>query len=112
MLKSVQLFDFAKNKKIKTWKGHEKDVTKVIYCSKIDRYLSSSRDKTIKMWSEANQSCEMSMQGHDLVVTCIATDPGNNFLMSGSRDNVLNMWDLSNGKLVSSVNISRNLVSI
>lgn len=26
---SVQLFDYAKNKKIKTWKGHEKDITKV-----------------------------------------------------------------------------------
>ncbi len=26
---SVQLFDFVRNKKIKAWKGHEKDVTKV-----------------------------------------------------------------------------------
>ncbi len=83
----------------------------MIYCNKIDRYLSSSRDKTIKMWSDTNHNYEMNMQGHDLVVTSIASDPGNQFLMSGSRDNVLNLWDLSNGKLVSSVNISRNLVS-
>jgi hypothetical protein len=26
---TVQLFDFVRNKKIKAWKGHEKDVTKV-----------------------------------------------------------------------------------
>lgn len=108
---SVQLFDYVKNKKIKTWKGHVKDVTKVIYCSKIDRYLSSSRDKTIKMWSLSNSSSEMNMQGHELVVTSIASDPENNYLMSGSRDNILNLWDLSNGKLVLSANISRNLIT-
>ncbi len=28
---TVQLFDFSKNKKIKSWKGHEKDVTRVFY---------------------------------------------------------------------------------
>lgn len=107
----VQLFDFVKNKKIKTWIGHEKDVTNVIYCKKIDRYLSSSRDKTIKMWNISDSNCEMNMQGHELVVTSIATDPENNLLISGSRDNILNLWDLSNGKLVSSANISRNLIT-
>lgn len=108
---SVQLFDFSKNKKIKIWKGHENDITKVIYCSQIDRYISASRDKSIKMWQNSSENSELNMLGHELVVTSIASDPQNNFLISGSRDNNMNLWDLKVGSLLSTANISRNLIT-
>jgi WD40 repeat protein len=62
---------------LKNWKGHENDITKVIYCSHIDRYISASRDKSIKMWLNSNSNCELDMIGHELVVTCITSDPRN-----------------------------------
>lgn len=76
----------------------------------MDRYLSCSRDKTIKLWNLSNDRPEMNMVGHELVVTCIAMDSENNYLISGSRDNNLNLWDLRTGKLISNAHISRNLV--
>ncbi|CAF1025238.1 unnamed protein product, partial [Brachionus calyciflorus] len=108
---SLELFDFLTNKSVKSWQGHEKDITKVLYCPKIEKYLSSSRDKTVKLWSISQEKPELDLKGHDLVVTSIAADSENRYLISGSRDNNLNLWDLQTGKLVTSAYISRNLIS-
>ncbi len=78
------MFDFLKNKNLKIWKGHEKDITKVVYCSKIDRALSASRDTTIKLWSQSSEKHVLSLDGHDLVVTALATNSGNIFCYCGA----------------------------
>lgn len=72
----MTLFDFSKNKLIKSWKGHEKDITKTLYCSKLDKYVSASRDKSIKLWNLKNDAPDLVLNGHELVVTAIATDSG------------------------------------
>lgn len=108
----MNLFDLKKEKVVKKWQGHEKDITKVLYCAKLDKYLSASRDRHVKMWSKSDENSILDMLGHDLVVTAIAVNPDNTHLISGSRDNKLNLWDLNTGKLLSAVNISRNLVSL
>ena len=61
---------------MKNWKGHEKDITKVLYLHKQDRYLSCSRDKSIKMWSVSSDSHQLNMNAHELVVTGISVNTG------------------------------------
>jgi WD40 repeat protein len=103
---------------VQSWSGHEKDVTKVIYCHRIDKYVSGSRDKSVKVWqptstgSTKQNKCLLNMVGHDMVVTALTASPDNSHLISGSRDNRLCLWDLQTGQLLSSVNISRNLVGL
>jgi WD40 repeat protein len=105
------LFDYAKKKEVKKWRGHEKDITKVLYCQKLNSYLSASRDKTIKLWSVDQPTCRLDMNnGHTLVVTSLAVNIDNTFVISGSRDNNLNLWDLQTAKLLLTSHISRNLV--
>lgn len=139
-LKSLQLFDYLTNRRIKKWIGHEKDITKVtrncfyfdlilivfiknikrcllrtlkvLYCPVTDRYISASRDRTIKTWNANSDKFESSLHGHELVVTAISCDPENKYLISGSRDNCLKLWDLNTCKLVASAQISRNLVIV
>lgn len=84
----------------------------MLYCAKTDRYLSASRDRTIKLWNISNDRFETNLQGHELVVTSISVDPENKFLISGSRDNSLKLWDLKMAKVVSDAKVSRNLVNI
>lgn len=84
----------------------------MIYCPRIDRYLSASRDKTIKYWSINSDLPEFNLLSHDLVVTALSSNKENDMLMSGSRDNKLVLWDLKTGKIISNAQISRNLVKI
>ncbi len=82
----------------------------MIYCPRIDRYLSASRDKTIKYWSLNSDIPEFNLLSHDLVVTALSSNKENDMLMSGSRDNKLVLWDLKTGRIISNAQISRNLV--
>ena len=84
---------------------------KVLYCPKIDRYLSGSRDKSIKSWSINSDKPELNMTGHDLVVTALSANQENDMLISGSRDNKIVLWDLKSGNIISTAQISRNLVN-
>ncbi len=107
----MNLFDFNQDKLVANWQGHEKDITKVVYCVKLDKYLSASRDKYVKLWSRSDKNSQLNLLGHDMVVTALATNLENTHIITGSRDNKLNLWDLTTGKLLSTANISRNLVS-
>ena len=83
---------------------------KVIYCPRVGRYLSGSRDKTIKYWNVDSDTPEYNLVSHDLVVTALASNRENDMLISGSRDNRLILWDLKTGKIIYTAQISRNLV--
>ncbi len=108
----MNLFDLNKEKLVAKWQGHLKDITKVLYCARIDKYLSASRDRYVKLWARSDETSQLDLLGHDMVVTALATNSENTHIITGSRDNKLNLWDLSTGKLMSTVNISRNLVSL
>ncbi len=107
----MNLFDLKNEKVVAKWQGHEKDITKVLYRSKLDKYISASRDRYVKLWTRSDKNSKLNLLGHDMVVTALAINLDNTHIISGSRDNKLNLWDLDTGKLLSTVNISRNLVS-
>lgn len=72
--------------------------------------MSASRDKTIKYWSVNSEKPEFNLLGHDLVVTALSSNNENDMLISGSRDNKINLWNLKTGQIISTAQISRNLV--
>ena len=84
----------------------------MLYCPRNDRYLSASRDKSIKSWNINSDTPEFNLLGHDLVVTAISANKENDMLISGSRDNKIVLWDLKIGQIISTAQISRNLVKL
>ena len=58
--------------------------------------LSSSRDKTVKIWDTLSGEVVQTLQGHTGVVTSLAVaidDAGVTTITSGSRDKSVRLWD-------------------
>jgi hypothetical protein len=55
-----------------------------------DKLISSSNDRTIKVWSTDSWACERTLEGHDDWVGSLVMHGDK--LISGSRDNTIKVW--------------------
>ena len=55
---SIRLWDFSTYECIRTLQGHDHNVSSVCFMPSGDFIVSSSRDKTIKMWEVATGSVD------------------------------------------------------
>lgn len=63
------------------------------------RFVSGSKDNTIRVWDANTRRCLFSMSSHTMVVTCVRWG-GEGLIYSSSRDCSINVWDANEGKLV------------
>ena len=94
-------YHFSKLKTINL-KPHFSSVLKLI---KIDenRILSSSLDRTMRIYNISNFKCEKILKGHIDDVSCIIQDKMNkNIIYSGSDDKTIKIWNLNTGKCLNS----------
>jgi WD40 repeat protein len=81
--------------------GHKSIITDVHFNKEESQILSSSFDRTVKLWSSQNSTCERTFIGHtDAVLSCDFS-PDGRYVASGSMDNTIKIWDLSTGECVS-----------
>ncbi|KAK9379761.1 WD40-repeat-containing domain protein [Kockiozyma suomiensis] len=79
--------------------GHQSDVLDLSW-SKNDFLLSSSMDKTVRLWHVSRQECLCCFQ-HEDFVTSIAFHPSDDrFFLSGSLDSVLRLWSIPDKTVV------------
>ena len=72
-----------------TLKGHEHNVSGVIFTPSGDNVISSSWDKTIKVWDTNTGFCIATLQGHeDRVVDVAINDKGTMLASSGNRKDI------------------------
>lgn len=72
-------------------KGHQGGISSLIACK--DRLISSSADRTIKIWNTAESLLVNSIEAHDdYIYTMVALQP--NQTVSGGRDRTLRIYDL------------------
>lgn len=75
------------------YKGHTSDVLDICW-SKRNFLLTSSMDKTVRLWHASRDECLCSFQHKDFV-TSIAFHPSDDrFFLSGSLDCKLRLWDI------------------
>lgn len=74
-----------KDYKITTLEGHTNSVSAVALLG--DKILSSSWDKTLKLWDWQNNQCVKTFVGHSADVQCLQTD--GNVIVSGGSDTLL-----------------------
>ncbi|KAJ3292561.1 hypothetical protein HK104_005194 [Borealophlyctis nickersoniae] len=80
--------------------GHKSIVTDVRFTRDDRHIISSSFDRTIKIWNAQSASCERTLNGHvDSVTSCDVT-PDGRYIASGSTDCSIRLWDVNNGACV------------
>ncbi|XP_015205144.2 uncharacterized protein [Lepisosteus oculatus] len=79
-------------KLINVMRGHESDVTAVIWHHSRSQWISGSEDSTIRIWSENGMQCENILFTNG-AVGCLAFDHFNGCLLAGVL-NVLRVYDL------------------
>ncbi|XP_059305597.1 uncharacterized protein LOC132057152 isoform X1 [Lycium ferocissimum] len=86
-------------KPICTLKGHQDDVLDLSW-SRSQLLLSSSIDKTVRLWDVETQTC-LKMFAHNDYVTCIQINPmDDDYFISGSLDAKVRIWNIPDRKVV------------
>ncbi|XP_010247261.1 PREDICTED: WD repeat-containing protein 44-like isoform X2 [Nelumbo nucifera] len=79
--------------------GHTSDILDLSW-SKSNFLLSSSKDKTVRLWKVGCNEC-LNIFHHSNYVTCIQFNPVNDgYFISGSIDGKVRIWGVSDGRVV------------
>lgn len=80
--------------------GHKSIVTDVHFTRDDTHIVSSSFDRTIKIWNAQSASCERTLSGHvDSVTTCDVSADGRH-IASGSTDCTIRLWEFNSGECI------------
>jgi len=103
--KSVILFDRASEKKLATLTGHTKKITSVLFHPKEDILLSSSLDKTARIWrhSEAGYEVVETLKAHVSGVIGLSLHASGDYVVTASQDASWAFHDLHNARCLAHV---------
>ncbi|KAI8897875.1 WD40-repeat-containing domain protein [Globomyces pollinis-pini] len=80
--------------------GHKSIITDVQFTKNDSHIVSSSYDRTLKIWNAQTAVCERTLSGHlDAVTSCDVSVDGR-FIASSSLDNCVRFWDFSTGECI------------
>jgi WD40 repeat protein len=83
--------------------GHKSIVTDAHFTKNDSHIVSSSFDRTLKIWNSQSASCEKTLLGHtDSVMSC-AISPDNRHIISGSMDNTIRVWEMATGQCIATI---------
>ncbi|NPA51838.1 MAG: SH3 domain-containing protein [Aquificae bacterium] len=90
-------------KEIKTLKGHTDAVNDLVF-SKTGKYLiSTSADKTVKIWDLKRMKLVKTLEGHADTVTSVDISKDGKYIATGSWDGSINIWDFKTGELLTTI---------
>ncbi len=93
---TIQAFDINSRAILRTWKEHKQPVwTTKFSPADVTTLMSTSDDRTVRLWDLAAQESTRTFGGHGDYVRTGAFIPGNssNTLVSGSYDETVRIWD-------------------
>lgn len=82
-----------RSKPIREFKGHTSDVLDLSW-SKNNFLLSSSMDKTVRLWHISRQECLCTFKHKDFVTSIAFHPTDDRFFLAGSLDSVLRLWSI------------------
>ncbi|MEQ8464016.1 protein kinase domain-containing protein [Coleofasciculus sp. E1-EBD-02] len=86
-----------------SFRGHSGYISSVVITLDGERLISSSSDKTIKIWSLTTGDKIDTLTGHTGAVTSLAVSPSGDLLVSGSEDKTIKLWNLNTRKEVNTI---------
>lgn len=81
------------SKPVREFKGHTSDVLDLSW-SKNNFLLSSSMDKTVRLWHISRQECLCTFKHKDFVTSIAFHPTDDRFFLAGSLDSVLRLWSI------------------
>jgi WD40 repeat protein len=97
---TINLWDAASGKAIKTLEGHTDVVTSVTFLPDGKTLVSGSLDRTIKLWNLVSGKDDATLEGHSGGITSVSLNPIGTTLASGGRDRTIKVWDAASGKAI------------
>lgn len=98
-------------KVINTFSGHTNDVTDLLVTVDRKYLISSSKDKTVRIWEIANAKEETKFEDHTWAVTDIDMDPFGQFLVSGGLDGVVNLYNIKDRKKLKTITLENHKIN-
>ena len=109
---SIQVIEPNTRKTIKNLKGHSAPVTDLSFVTNKPSLLSSSWDKTIKLWDINTFGLIKTFSGHGSCVTSMATCNDGNVFASGSWDNSIKIWNVEAGTCQKTIDTKNPVMDI
>ncbi|MGB0849794.1 MAG: WD40 repeat domain-containing protein [Bacteroidia bacterium] len=95
-------------KVMKNFSGHLNDITDLLVTPNRKYLISSSKDRTIKVWNLSNGKVEKTLLEHTWAVTDIELDPYGKFLVSCGLDGAVNLFNIETGEKLQQENLPRH----
>ncbi|KAL3817886.1 hypothetical protein ACJIZ3_003791 [Penstemon smallii] len=91
--------------------GHNGEVLSLSW-SKNGHLLSSSVDKTARLWKVGNDDC-LGIYSHNNYVTCVEFNPvDDNYFISGSIDGKIRIWEVEGGRVIDWIDIREIVTAV
>lgn len=100
------LFDRTSGQILSSLSGHSKKVTSVKFVSRDELFVTSSADKTVRIWQgneDGNYNCRHILKDHTAEVQAVTVHATNNYFVTASLDNTWCFYDLSSGLCLTQV---------
>ncbi|KAF4351627.1 pre-mRNA-processing factor 19 [Cannabis sativa] len=100
------IFNRSSGEILSTLSGHSKKVTSVKFVGRDDLFLSSSADKTVRIWQgsdDGNYNCNHVLKDHNAEVQAVTVHATNNYFVTASLDNTWCFYELSSGLCLTQV---------
>lgn len=109
----VKIWDFAPDGSYeckKTLRGHDHNVSSVVFLPSGDKVVSCSRDQTVKIWEVETGYCIKTFSEHSEWVRSVATNLDGSLLASCGNDQTIHVWESSSGKVKCSLREHEHVV--
>jgi WD40 repeat protein len=83
--------------------GHQQPVSSIAFSPDGQQLVSSSFDKTIKLWDTSSGKCLKTLLGHRSRIWTVIFHPNGRQIASGSDDNNTKIWDLKQGRCINTI---------